>query len=176
MSLYILINEEYYSQNPLFESSLNKTGYNNAKKLCNFIDILNIDIIYSSPFYRTVQTIYPYCIEYNKLINIDNSLYESMNSLLFNKYNKNFCWCNLPNKYHHIINKKYKSIYHYVNLHESFDDVCKRVKPFINKIKNYKKNILIITHPITCNAIRNYFNNHINENNKLNNGEIIKIF
>ena len=136
MGIYILRHEEINIQNPLFDSSLTKNGLNNANKLIEYIETLNIDTIYSSSFLRAIQTIYPYSSKYNKLINIENSLYESLDSTLFNRYNSNFTWCDLPSKYHYIINKKYKSIYGKVKLYEKFGDVCDRVKPFIEEIKS----------------------------------------
>jgi len=175
MTIYILRHEERHSQNPLFESSLTKNGHINTIQLSNYISTLNIDTIYSSPFYRTVQTIYPYCITHNKLINMENSLYESMDSPLFTIYNNNYGWCNLPPKYHHIINKKYKSLYGNVTLYESFDDVCKRVTPFIEKIKDSDTNILLVSHQTTCNAIRHYFDHNITDDSTLGFGELLKV-
>ena len=175
MTIYILRHAERNSQNPLFESSLTPIGYTNASLLSDYIYTLNINTIYSSPFYRTIQTIYPYCITYNKSINIENSLYESMDSLLFTRYNSTYTWCDLPPKYHNIINKKYKSTYGDVKLFESFSDVCKRVIPFIEKIKDSDKNILLVSHKTTCNAVRHYFNSNIKYDSILDFGEIVQI-
>ena len=175
MGIYILRHEERNIQNPLFDSSLTENGLNNANKLIEYIETLNIDTIYSSSFLRAIQTIYPYSSKYNKLINIDNSLYESLDSTLFNKYNSNYSWCDLPSKYHYIINKKYKSIYGKVKLYEKFGDVCDRVQPFIKEIKNYNLNILLVSHKTTCNAIRNYFDKNIIADSNLDFGEIIKV-
>lgn len=176
MKLYILRHEERNKDNPLFFSELTELGLNNSIYLIKKLLELDIDIIYASPFLRVVQTIYPYCIQTNTIINIDNSLYESMDNELFNNINKNNTWKQLPSKYKQIINHNYKPIYNDVKLYETFDDVCKRVLPFINKLKLLNKNALIITHKTVCNAILNIFDNTIKDDSSFEMGEFKEIF
>ena len=45
------------------------------------------DIIYTSPFLRTIQTILPYCKQFNKKLNVEYSLYECTNDKRFNNDN-----------------------------------------------------------------------------------------
>lgn len=178
MKIYILRHEERNIDNPLFLSELTHNGKNNAIKLCDTIKSLNIDYIYCSPFLRVIQTIYPYCNKYNKLINIDNSLYESLNSELFNSSNNSYTWLDLPDEYKNIINKNYKSILDVpIELNETYENICYRVKKFIDnlKITHGNQTILLVTHQTTCNAILHYNNPFIDFNNNINMGEIVNI-
>ena len=67
MKIILLRHEERYSDIGFF-SNLTERGIENS---CLFLPPklkkLNIDVIFSSPFVRTIQTIYPYCNKYNKL-------------------------------------------------------------------------------------------------------------
>ena len=75
MKLYILRHEDR-TQDATFFSPLTKDGLENSEKLIELLNELNIDIIYSSPFIRTLQTINPYAKYKNLKINIDYSLAE----------------------------------------------------------------------------------------------------
>ena len=59
MKLYVLRHEER-DNNPLPLSPLTSNGFMNSLKLVNEINDIKPDIIYCSPFLRTIETIYPY--------------------------------------------------------------------------------------------------------------------
>lgn len=173
MSLYILRHEERDDSNPLFDSPLTKNGIEKSTKLVPLLQRLEIDIIYCSPFLRVVQTIHQYCLQTNKHVNIDNALYESLDSPLFTEENKNKSWNDLPIQYKCIVNKNYKPIWNDTKLNESFDDIINRVKLFMDRVDR-KQNILIVSHKTTCNAIRSLFEESINAESVLNMGDIVK--
>ena len=177
MSVYIIRHEERDLNDPLFFSELTINGKNRSNNLNKVLNKLDIDEIYCSPFLRVVQTIYPFCIKYNKLINIDNNLYESMDDKKFNNTNCNYSWKDLPKEYKIIVNKEYVSNCSNIKLYETFEEVCNRVKIFLEKIKDNKlnKNILIVTHLTVCNAILNYINSDIDDKNLIEMGQYIKI-
>ena len=77
MKLIILRHEER-PNNSLFFTPLTENGKKNAEELKNKLPD-NIDLIYSSPFLRVLQTIYPYCKKHNKTVNVENSFYEYWN-------------------------------------------------------------------------------------------------
>ena len=174
MSLYILRHEERNIDNPLFESPLTENGIKKSKELVSLLQRLNIDDIYCSPFLRVLQTIYQYCLQANTHVNIDNALYESLDSPLFTEENKDKTWKNLPIQYKCIINKEYKSSWNNIKLNETFEEIKDRCKLFINSLDK-KKNILIVSHKTTCNAIRSLFDSNITSESLLNMGDIIEI-
>ena len=58
MRIIILRHAKRYGS-PLFETSLTPEGLQQAKKLVGQLEKIGIDEIYSSPFLRVLQTIYP---------------------------------------------------------------------------------------------------------------------
>ena len=83
MKLILLRHEERY-ENPLFFTSLTDKGLENSYKYVSTqIRKFLPDIIYSSPFRRTIQTIRPYCLKYKKKIHVDYSLYEYIHAKEF---------------------------------------------------------------------------------------------
>ena len=174
MTLFILRHEERDENNPLFDSPLTDNGFEKSKKLVSLLQRLNIDIIYCSPFLRVIQTIYQYCLQTNKHVNVDNALYESLDSPLFTDNNKDKTWNNLPIQYKCIVNKDYNPVYDKIKLKESFEEIKERVSLLINKLDK-SKNILIVSHKTTCNAIRSLFDDNINSESLLNMGDIIEI-
>lgn len=175
MRIYILRHEKRNLDNPLFDSSLTEEGLKNANKLVPKIERINFDTIYTSPFLRVLQTIYPYCIKNNRLVKVDNSLYESMDDVKFNNKNKNNTWQNLPDKYKNIVDKDYVSIVKNVKLRETFEEVCERVKPLIQNIIKENNDVLIVSHQTICNAILNYFDNSIENESSFKMGEYKEI-
>lgn len=59
MIIYIIRHEDRTQDATMF-SPLTKLGIDNSYKLVEILDNLNIGIIYSSPYIRTLQTIYPF--------------------------------------------------------------------------------------------------------------------
>lgn len=146
-----------------FYSNLTEYGIINA---CNILpdklNKLNIDIIFSSPFTRTLQTIYPYSNLYNKNVNIEYGLYEYLHNPYF-----------LLGKWYYtiddindidlksIINYNYESIIkkNDFSVLEDEEDLEKRVKKFFDYLKKnfYNQTILIVTHKGVINKIKDIY-------------------
>jgi 2,3-bisphosphoglycerate-dependent phosphoglycerate mutase len=75
MKIYILRHEDRTMDGTFF-SPLTQDGLDNAVKLIELLNKYNIDCIYSSPFIRTLQTVYPYAKSKGLKINADHSLSE----------------------------------------------------------------------------------------------------
>ena len=179
MPVYILRHEERHPQNPLFESSLTAQGMCNAVRLVGALQALHIDTIYASPFLRVMQTIYPYCKAMEQKACIDHSLYECMDNLLFTEYNRSFTWCDLPPRYHQIVHKQYSPMYTHVQLYETFEQVCERVRPFVEVLKqkytDSPHSVLLATHLTTANAIRHVIDATASCNDVLAMGSIVRV-
>ena len=78
MKIYILRHEDKTMDTSFF-SPLTREGIKNSIKLIDILKEEEIDIVFSSPFIRTLQTIYPYCKEKDININIDYSISEIQN-------------------------------------------------------------------------------------------------
>ena len=77
MKIILLRHEERY-RCPKFDTTLTQDGIRNSLYLKNKLDKknVNIDVVYSSPYLRCLQTLYFLCDEINKKINVDYSLCE----------------------------------------------------------------------------------------------------
>jgi 2,3-bisphosphoglycerate-dependent phosphoglycerate mutase len=188
MKIYILRHEERGIETNML-TPLNSRGVENSEKLVDILKKENINLIFSSPFVRTLQTIYPYSSEMNIKINIDYSLSEYHSRRLISRENYGV---NLPNNmlkiYNH--NPNYKSIIGPKDIYypETNFDCLSRVKSFLRYIiKNYKntdKNILIVTHMHICLDILNIVNSKISKDSKIGTidllfyerGKLTKIF
>jgi broad specificity phosphatase PhoE len=163
MKIYILRHEDR-TQDCTFFSPLTELGHNNAKKLIDVLDKCNIDIIFSSPFIRTLQTIYPFSKKNNFNIHIEYGLSEIHHDDIIPKKSVGLVLPEyLANYYNY--NCKYNSLIKAFNIKypETYMDVVKRVKIFLlHIIKNYKDtkyNILLVTHQSLCCAILEIINN-----------------
>ena len=156
MKLYILRHEDR-TQDATFFSPLTKDGLENSEKLIELLKELNINLIYSSPFIRTLQTIHPYAKYKNLKINIDYSLSELQHPDLIP-----------PNSYQVTLPKYIAKDFNYNKIYESLiqptqfkypedeQAMMKRVKKILTKIlTNHKgdENIIIVTHQGICNMI-----------------------
>jgi|AACY02.6.fsa_nt_gi Fructose-2,6-bisphosphatase len=157
MIIYIVRHEDRTQDATMF-SPLTKSGLKNSNNLIKVIDDLNINFIYSSPYIRTLQTIYPFSEKSKLKINIDYGLSEIQHPDLippnsykvalpkylaekFN-YNENYLSTIKPTEY---------------NFPEKSKDLNKRVKTIMKKIfnnhKDSKDSIIISTHQGICNTI-----------------------
>jgi broad specificity phosphatase PhoE len=169
MRIIILRHGKRYGS-PLFETSLTPEGLQQAKELVGQLGKNRIDDIYSSPFPRVLQTIYPFCEKYGCKVNIENSFYEALKSDEFTYANYKHEVSELYGKYPEFkgIIEMYESKLNIANIsHVERDiDINNRVSPFIwkliEKYKNTDKCILIATHQTICNAIKKYFDNSVN--------------
>ena len=141
MELYVLRHEERDMKDPLLFSPLTQHGFLNSLKLIK-INEINPDIIYCSPFLRTIETIYPYCKAYNKKINIENSLYEYIHAKEFKYFNYiHFVEDLRKNKYQKMlldcINEEYESELNVYDIKypENYPDLYNRVHKFIFNLK-----------------------------------------
>jgi broad specificity phosphatase PhoE len=185
MKIYILRHEDRTMDATMF-SPLTKDGLDNSIKLIDKINKCDIDIIFSSPFIRTLQTVLPYAKSKNVKINIEHSLSEIQHPHLIpvksyqinlpiyiaEQFNYNSNYTSYLDPAHHIYPEDEKC-------------VCNRVKKFISKLINEmidtKHNILIVTHQIICNCLLKLATKKIKEINiettyNYPKGAITKIF
>jgi len=159
MTIFLLRHEQRYTECTFFVP-LTPHGLENSHVLSNTINEINPDIIFCSPFLRTIQTIYPYCKKYNKKINIEYSLYEYLNPSIFSKDDLDFSYKKHHKMHQKIINQDYatKTNLTLTYPETSFEDVYKRISPFIDTLPK-NKNILIISHMTTLSVIKAYLEN-----------------
>jgi 2,3-bisphosphoglycerate-dependent phosphoglycerate mutase len=185
MKIFLLRHEDR-TMDLSFFSPLTEEGLNNSIKLVDKLEKYKIEKIYSSPFIRTLQTVYPYSIKQNKKINLEYSLVEfQIPDLIAPEGQKVRLPKYLAEKFNY--NDKYKSKIFPEDLKypEELKDVKKRVKDFlIDLFKEYSRldiNILIVSHQIVCNiianiAIKNNKNKEIKEIKEYPKGLLTKIF
>ena len=162
MKLYILRHEDRTKDCTLF-SPLTELGLSNSFKLKTILNNENINIIYSSPYIRALQTVYYYSSKHDIKINIETGLGEIQITDILPKKSIGVL---LPE----YIMKKYNYNCEYVTIvpnddikyPEVYSDVLKRTKKILYDIilKYYKtdENILIVTHQTTCKCIINTIN------------------
>lgn len=165
----ILLRHEKRENYPGFFSNLTNDGIKDAFNLSKKLKLLNIDIIYCSPFVRTLQTIFPYCYNYNKKVNIEYALHEY-------KHNPYFifepCIYNIEDIDNFFLNSinntNYQSLikpkdFNYFLL-EDEKNLNKRINEFLNYLKKYKKNknILLVSHKGVINQIKKIINKNTN--------------
>jgi broad specificity phosphatase PhoE len=157
MKIYVLRHEDR-PQDCSFFVPLTELGLENSVKIAEKLKEENINLIFSSPFIRTLQTIYPYAREANKDINLEYGLIEfhhpdiipakAVGISLPEYLAKSF-------KY----NPDYKTIIKPTDISypEKNKDVIirtKRVlKDIISKYYSTDNNIILVSHQNTCNAI-----------------------
>lgn len=117
MKLYLLRHQERNNLNPLFYSQLTHNGLFKSNIL-KHINSLNINIIFTSPFIRCIQTITPYCNLTNLKSNKEHALYEYMNfesPIIDLQYNDT-----------HILNNNYKSYFDIKNINHNLYNTKKK--------------------------------------------------
>ena len=157
MKIYILRHEDRTQDATLF-SPLTKNGLDRSLKLAEVLKKKDVDVIFSSPYIRTLQTVYPFAKERNKKINLEYSLSEIQHPHLIPE--KSYT-VSLPS----YIAESFNYNENYTSILEPEDhkypedqkNVSLRIKKFLNKIMTEylttKKNILIVTHQAVCNSI-----------------------
>lgn len=142
------------------ESPLTIEGINQGKKLHEKFKLLKIDLVFSSPLLRAIDTAK---LITNKVVYIDNRLKERNYGLNEGKPIKD---TNPDELWDYNLNTdKYEN--------EKVKDLIARAKDFINYLKkNYPdKTILVVTHSGLARAIY-YTQNEIPNNGKLNSPEL----
>jgi len=158
----ILLRHEERGYDISFNSELTDNGIINSFLLINKLKKYNIDVIFSSPFIRTLQTIYPYANKYKKLINIDYGLYEYMHNPYFLLIKWYYNINDIEDRdLQTIINKNYTSIINEndFSILEDETDLSIRLIKFFNYLKrNYNnKTVLIVSHKGVINKIKDLF-------------------
>ena len=153
MKLYLLRHEKRSLRNPTFYSPLLPEGLRDAEKLKYILDKKKINLIFTSPFKRVLQTIKPYCDMKKLKVNIEFSIYEQIHyhtdvDVNFDKddFRKDL---QPEDPEYYLKNKNYKS-YLPLSKIEFTKDTSKRVNDFVNHIiRKYKDtdyNIVLACH------------------------------
>jgi broad specificity phosphatase PhoE len=155
MKLYILRHEERFEA-PTFYTELTPNGLVKSNLLKNILENENIDLIFSSPFIRVLQTIQPYCDhKQNNSVCIDYSLYETMYDTRYFKKSEYPIDLNSNDNLSYLKDPNYISTIPItdINCPETKDNVELRIVQFITKLiekyKNTALNILIASHAAT---------------------------
>tara|TARA_Y100000310_G_C20040829_1_gene516091 strand:+ start:45 stop:536 length:492 start_codon:yes stop_codon:yes gene_type:complete len=147
---------------------LSPKGFANLPALNEKLRRLNIGTIYSSPFLRTLQTVYTFAIEQRLKIHVEYALYEHYN--IPKKYTK-YSVYRLLVEYPHLfdaIEPCYQSFFNYalLNLNETNPEKNYRIQSFmhsliysivapVGKRPNPTQNILIVTHRDVIDTLMN---------------------
>ncbi len=174
MRVILLRHEERDMANPLFYSSLTPDGMANAELLGYKLLRYNIDVIFSSPFLRTLQTVYPYCRNTNKKVNVEYGLYEYIHNIMFTRDNYYHDIMEYKIEYPllwSIINKQYKSIVDEDDLecYENEMGLQRRIIKFFDELipRYHDKTVLIVSHMGVINRIKGlYFSDGKTDMNK----------
>ena len=159
----ILLRHENRTSDYTFFSPLTELGINNSINLEFPIDV---DYIFSSPYIRTIQTIYPYCMKNNKLINIEYGLKEFLfnpEAVYYNSLNYLYPQWEKYIYLNNIINNNYKSIIenNIIHIPEIEENLDNRLVNFFNTLLSTSnlldKTILIISHQGVINKIKNFY-------------------
>jgi len=151
MKLYIL-RHQIRGNDPTFYSSLLPEGMGNSEHLKYTLENLNINLIFSSPFIRCLQTILPYYFYSGIKINREFGLYEEISFPLFDKYNYKKDIQSFDYEYY-ILNHNYKS---FINIDDVYpENTINRILQFkkylIDTYKNTNYNILLVSHQTPIN-------------------------
>jgi broad specificity phosphatase PhoE len=168
MRIFILRHEDR-TQDASFFAPLTKNGLDKSIKLIPILNELYISHIYSSPYIRTLQTIYPFIKENKKNIKLEYSLSEINDLELISK---NSAGTNLPQYLAEsfMYDPKYNSVIQPENIKypETEKDVVNRLKIFLRIL--ITNHILIVSHQVICSNILKIVNKHLKE--KLSREEI----
>jgi alpha-ribazole phosphatase len=166
MKLILLRHEERDMSDPRFFTELTIKGKENTIHLVEQLSKENIDVIFSSPFLRTLQTIYPYANHFDKKINVEYGLYEYIHNPIFhinNWYHSIIEYQNNDQFYYinNIINQNYKSIIQKKDftILENQQFLENRIILFFDYLRtNYHdKTVLLVSHMATINMIKNIY-------------------
>jgi len=180
MKIYVVRHEDR-TQDATFFSPLTSRGIENSKLLSKSFKKIDINLIFSSPFIRTLQTVTDYASEEKIPIKIDYSLVESINPYIIpeNSYN-----VSLPEYLAEIfgVDLHYKPVMSPSQLiwNEKTKNIQERAKKFLRKIMiNYAKTdkkILICTHQAVINCIIKIINKEHKLEYNYPKGGLSKIF
>jgi len=166
MKIIVLCNMT--STDPLsYFSPLTYQGLTDADNLVEILRTKKIDKIYCSPFLKTLQTIYPFCIHINKQVKIEPAFHDEQRieeiSRLGEQRNRRFTSLIGYEYLSEIIDSHYKAKFfrNNIRLEERKQDIINRLYPVLYKIcEKYKhgdRRILIVTHYKISDHIARYF-------------------
>ena len=168
MYLTLLRHEARPMEDPRFFTSLTQEGLNRSKT--SLVDRLYvsdppappIDVIYCSPFLRTVQTVIPFAQATGLKIRIEPALYEFMENPLFTDDNWYHTVDELPSELQVYIDTTYKPIFPLSRLkfRETWDDCLIRTTTFLDYLISPQcespislfKHPLLVSHMTTINS------------------------
>jgi broad specificity phosphatase PhoE len=158
----ILMRHEERGPNPGFFTELTDNGIVNSCIIPDLLKDFNIDIIFSSPFIRTLQTIYPYSKKYNKKINVDYGLYEYIHNLYFKINNWYYTLNDIKDEeLKNIINNDYISIVNKndFKILEDEKSLENRIIKFFSYLNTnyYDKTVLLVSHKGVINKIKDVY-------------------
>ena len=164
MKLYILRHEDRLTDCTFF-APLSELGLSNSDKLVTYLNDAKIDIIFSSPFIRTLQTVYPFIKQSLIMnnVNIEYGLSEIHHPTIIPKKSYGI---RLPEYLAKSFNYncKYETIIKPTDIEypETYNDVIRRTRKILRFILlQYNKsniNILLVTHQSLCTAILQIIN------------------
>lgn len=178
MKIFILRHEDR-TQDCTFFSPLTELGLNNAIKLTQILKENNINMIFSSPFIRTLQTVYPYLKETKQTVNLEYGLSEIHHPDIIPPNSVGLTLPEYLTKHYHY-NPEYLSLIkpNGIKYPENTKDCENRMRIVIKNIieKYYKTdlNILLVTHSTLCNSVLKIINKFSKEYRHKLNDEIIK--
>ncbi|VVU95162.1 Histidine phosphatase superfamily (branch 1) [seawater metagenome] len=157
MRIYTLRHQERFNDATMF-APLTLKGLENSKKLVPILNRLGINYIYSSPYMRTLQTIYPYSKTTDTKVNLEYGLIETLRhpNIPKSSYNSLFPQY-LSSQFN--FNKNYSSVVKNEDLkfNETDKNLEKRIKNVLHSIikTHGSKNdrILIVSHMTPINTI-----------------------
>lgn len=157
MKIYILRHEDR-TQDATFFSPLTSGGLENAEKLIDVLNKLNITHIYSSPFIRTLQTIYPFAKANNLKIKLEYGLSEIQHEDIIPKKSYQV---RIPEYMAELFNydKNYTEVFapEKLNYPETEPKVLERVREVMRHIVSIhgptNDNIIIVTHQMVCKSL-----------------------
>lgn len=184
MKIYFLRHELRDINNSSFYSPLLYNGLIGSQILQNVLNELNIDLIFSSPFKRCLQTILPFCKKNNMHVNIEYSLYEQIYNCESDivSHDKNDFKKDLlkSDPEYFLKNENYESFFPLDDIqygdmgHERSN---KFLSYIINKYKHTEMNILFVSHQgILFNMEKRIFFNNCSLQQKQDSTPLLSLF
>jgi len=164
MRIYILRHTDRVHDASFF-APLTKNGLIQAENLVEYLEDIDINKIYCSPFLRTMQTTYPYSKKHFIKLSLDYAISESKKKENVTEYAANVT---LPLYIAELFN--YDSEYYSsmkttdIPYPETTEQLIKRITIFLNKIidnhGDSNDNILFVTHGGICQNLLHFINKY----------------
>lgn len=166
--ILLLRHEERNMLDPRFFTSLTDKGLQRAEDLKDTLEKYDhkykIDVIYSSPFLRTMQTIYPYVKHRHQKVNMEYGLYEYLHNPLLHTED----WYIEPEelferypKLEKVAERHYTSVIKKddFSLFENEIDLERRIVKMMNTLISHHigQTILMVSHQATINKIKDLY-------------------